>query len=195
MGQLFRKTIIGGIIFLIPVVALVAVIGKALDVMSMITGPLTAHFSMDRLGAFAIADLLALALLVLICFGAGLLAGQPLARRLVESLESRFLAKLPPYALLKAKTQTMLSAEDVEGMVPVVVRFDDSWQMAFEIERIQNDKVALFLPGSPDPWAGSVCVVTTDRVNLLDVSIPVVAKLQQRLGRGTKKILHDRLQP
>jgi hypothetical protein len=48
----------------------------------------------------------------------------------------------------------MLSPEDIEGMSVAAVRFDDLWQIGFEIERFEGGKVALFLPGSPDPWSG-----------------------------------------
>jgi uncharacterized membrane protein len=182
--QFVKTTVIGGIVFLIPIVVLIAVLGKALEVTGAIASPLAARFPVETIGTFAVSHLLALVILVLICFAAGLLARTTAAQRLIEGLENRFLSKLPPYALLKAKTQSMLSPEDVEGMTPVAVRFDDSWQIAFEIERLQGDKVALFLPGAPDPWAGTVCVVTADRVTPLDVSIPFIAKLEKRLGRG-----------
>lgn len=191
--QFLRTTVIGGIVFLIPIVVLIAVIGKALEVTGSLATPLAAGFPMEAVGSVAVSHVLALLILVLICFLAGLLARTRAARALVENLEVRFLSKLPPYALLKTKTQSLLSPEDVEGMVPVVVRFDDSWQIAFEIERVHDDKVALFLPGAPDPWAGSVCVVTADRVTPLDVSIPFVAKLEKQLGRGTREALSGRI--
>jgi uncharacterized membrane protein len=107
---------------------------------------------------------LAIVLLLLICFMAGLLARLALARRAVGALEANVLSRLPAYALLKTKTQSMLSLEDIEGMSVAVVRFDDLWQIGFEIERIEGGKVALFLPGSPDPWSGSVCIAEEDRV-------------------------------
>ena len=138
--------------------------------------------------------LLAFAVLVLICFLAGLAARTVIARKLVETLESNVLSKLPAYALLKAKTQSMLSPEDVEGMTPVVARFDDSWQIAFEIERIQDDKVAIFLPGAPDPWSGSFCVMTADRITPLDLTIPLAAKIAKRLGKGANDAMRGRLQ-
>jgi uncharacterized membrane protein len=74
-------------------------------------------------------------------------------------------------------------------MSPVAARFDDSWQVAFEIERIEDGKVVLFLPGAPDPWAGSVCVVTKDRVSPLDLTVTSAVNLMKRLGKGTTAAL------
>jgi uncharacterized membrane protein len=87
----------------------------------------------------------------------------------------------------------MLSLEDIEGMSVAVVRFDDLWQIGFEIERIEGGKVALFMPGSPDPWSGSVCIAEEDRVTPLDLPVAAVAKMVRRLGRGANEALRDRL--
>ena len=76
----------------------------------------------------------------------------------------------------------MLSPEDIEGMSVVIVRFDDLWQIGFEIERIEGGKVAVFLPGSPDPWSGSVCIAEEERVTPLDVPVAAVVNMARRLG-------------
>lgn len=191
--QFIKTMVIGGVVFLLPIVVLVILVGRALELTGIIAAPIAARLSITGLAAMVVADVLAVLLLLLVCFLAGLLARTRRAREAVGRLESRFLSKLPPYALLKAKTEGMLNQEDVAGLAPVVVRFDDSWQIAFEIERIDPDRVALFLPGAPDPWAGTVCVVTADRVSPLDVSIPFVARLEKRLGRGAREALQRRL--
>ncbi len=191
--QFVKTTVIGGIVFLIPIVIFIAVIGKALEIAGAIATPLAAVLPVDSIGDLAVVHVLAVLIVVLICFLAGLTARTVIARKLVGTLEAKVLSKLPAYALLKTKTQSMLSPEDVEGMTPVVARFDDSWQIAFEIERIQDDKVAIFLPGAPDPWSGSVCVMTEDRITPLDLTIPLVAKIAKRLGKGANEALRDRL--
>jgi uncharacterized membrane protein len=145
------------------------------------------------IGGFAAANVLAILLLLLICFIAGLLARLALARKAVGALEANVLSRLPAYALLKTKTQSMLSPDDIEGMSVVVMRFDDSWQIGFEIERIEGGKVALFLPGSPDPWSGSVCIAEEDRVTPLDLPVAAAAQMARRLGRGVNEALRGRL--
>lgn len=188
-----RTTILGGIFFLVPVVFFVAVIGKALDITGNIATPLTAALRVESVGGLAVVEILAVAILVLICFLAGLVARTVIGRKAVEALEAKVLCRLPAYALLKSKTENILTPEDMEGMTPVVARFDDSWRIAFEIERVHGGKVAIFLPGAPDPWSGSVCVMTEDRVAPLDLTIPYVAKMAKRLGKGANEALRDRL--
>jgi uncharacterized membrane protein len=87
----------------------------------------------------------------------------------------------------------MLSPADIEGMSVVAMRFDDCWQIGFEIERIEGGTVAVFLPGSPDPWSGSVCIAEADRVTPLDLPVAAVVNMARRLGRGANEALRDRL--
>jgi uncharacterized membrane protein len=193
MLKLIRTTIVGGIVFLIPIAILVAVIAKGLQATGVIARPVAAVFPVYMIGGIAVAQVLAIVFLLLICFMAGLLARLALARRAVSALEANVLSRVPAYALLKTKTQSMLSPDDIEGMAVVLMRFDDSWQIGFEIERIEGGKVALFLPGSPDPWSGSVCIAEEDRVTPLDLPVAAVARMVRRLGRGANEALRDRL--
>jgi uncharacterized membrane protein len=192
--RFIKTTVIGGILFLVPIVIFIAVIGKALEVSNQLAAPLAAVLPVDSIGDLAIVHVLAILILVALCFVAGLIARTAGAKHLVDRLEEVFLSKIPAYALMKTKTQSMLNPDDIRDMAAVVVRFDDSWQVAFEIERVEGNAVAVFLPGAPDPWSGSICVVTADRVTPLDTSIPIVAKVAKRLGRGVSETLRDRLQ-
>jgi uncharacterized membrane protein len=193
MLKLIRTTIIGGIIFLIPIAILVAVIGQGLKIAGVVAKPVANAFPVDMIGGAAVAHALAIALLLLTCFMAGLLARLALARKAVGALEANVLSRVPAYALLKTKTQSMLSADDIEGMSVAVVRFDDLWQIGFEIERIEGDMVAVFLPGAPDPWSGSVCIAEANRVTRLDLPVAALANMMRRLGRGANEALGARL--
>ena len=105
--QFVKTTIIGGVLFLVPIVIFIAVIGKALEVTNKLATPLAALLPVDSIGDLAIVHLLALAILVLVCFLAGLAARTVVAKRLVDRLESSVLTKLPAYALLKTKSQSL----------------------------------------------------------------------------------------
>ena len=73
-------------------------------------------------------------------------------------------------------------------MLPVVARFDDNAQMAFELERAEGI-VTVFLPGSPDPWGGTVVHMPEDRITVMDAKMQDVSKIMKSLGRGSSSIL------
>ncbi len=193
MFGFIRTTVLGGLLFLFPIVFIVAIIGKALEITNKISARLTGLLAIDSIGGLAVVELLALVILVLICFLAGLAARTAVARRFLQSLEMNVLGKIPAYTLLKAKAESALRPEDMGNMSPVLGRFDDSWQLGFEIERIGDGKVVVFLPGAPDPWSGSVCIMTEDRIMPLDLTVKSAADVMKRLGKGLTGALRDPL--
>ncbi len=191
MSNFFKTTILGGIIFLVPIVFFIAIIGKALQVTIKIATPLAKIFGISSAGGVVTIQLLAIIILLLICFVAGLAARTNRAKKFVAYLENNILAKVPAYALLKAKSQNILSPKEAEGLIPVMARFDDSWQLAFEIERLEKNKVVIFLPGSPDPWSGAVAIIDADRVTTLNLSSLATGNILKRLGKGAAAVIKD----
>jgi uncharacterized membrane protein len=191
MFRFLKTTILGGILFLVPIVIFIAVIGKALQLTHKLATPLARMLPVESVGGLAVVELIALGILILVCFIAGLAARTQRARKLVQSLEANVLDKIPAYALMKAKTGSILAPEDARDMLPVMVQFDDSSQMGFEVEKIGEGKSLVFLPGAPDPWSGSVCIVTADRLHPLNLNIKEVGVLMKRLGKGSAAALRD----
>jgi uncharacterized membrane protein len=195
MLRFLKTTVLGGIVFLVPIIIFIAIIGKALKLTNTLAAPLAERLPVDSVGGLAVVHLIALAILVLICFIAGLAAKTAFAGKFVQSLEANILDKIPAYALLKAKAGSVLTLDDSTGMHPVLARFDDSWQLAIEIERIGGGKVVVFLLGAPDPWSGSVHIMTEDRITPLDSTVGSAAKLMKRLGKGSTEVLPTGLHP
>ena len=69
----------------------------------------------------------------------------------------------------------------------MIVKFDDNAQIAFEIERSERGNVVIYLPGSPNPWSGSVVYFEEDRVERLDMTVPEAINNIRHLGRGSAK--------
>ncbi len=51
-------------------------------------------------------------------------------------------------------------------------------------------RVVVYVPGAPDPWSGAVFVMTADRVEPLEASMPAAVKNIRALGRGTTRLLN-----
>lgn len=184
MLKFLKTTIFGGIIFLVPVIILIAIIGKALAVIGKITAPFAKALPFGPVGDAVVVNIVGITIIVLICFLGGLIAKSAIVAELVGSIEEKFLSKIPVYSLVKGAVSSSLQGGEAEGMKPVLVRFDDSWQIAFEVEKLTDDKVAIFLPGAPDPWSGSVCFVTEDRVTKLDANLMSVKNIMEGFGKG-----------
>ena len=60
---------------------------------------------------------------------------------------------------------------NVWTFVPILVTFDEYFQVAFETDRSVQGTVAIYLPGAPNPWSGNVVFVAANRVKNLSVSV------------------------
>ncbi len=191
MIQFLKTTIIGGVLFMVPIIILIEIVGEALEITDKLAAPMAAFIPIESIGNIEVLNLLAIVVLLLICFLAGLAANSALAVMLVGSVESKFLNKVPGYELYKWK---LTDSPDDENMKPVLVRFHDSWQIAFEIEHIEGGKVAIYLPGAPDPWSGSMCFVPEAHIKPLDLKLSSALEVLRSLGKGSNEKLRLYLQ-
>lgn len=76
-----KTTIIGGLIFLVPVAIVAVVIGKAFSIMLIVAEPLDQLIPIDQVGGIAFVNLLALLAIILVCFIAGIIAKSALAKK------------------------------------------------------------------------------------------------------------------
>jgi uncharacterized membrane protein len=186
--QPLKTTLIGGVVLLLPLVVALAVIGKGVALVGDAAAPLIARLPDKSVGGVALATLATVVLLLLLCFGAGLLARAALGRKLSETFENRLHALYPRYTVFKGMTQD-LAGEGMQGLRPVLFSADDQQMLAMEVERLADGRVVLFVPGAPDPWSGSVVLVAPERVAALSVDLGAVNRVLKGLGRGTARLL------
>jgi uncharacterized membrane protein len=187
--QFLKTTVFGGIVFLVPVVIFAIIIGKAFRFMRKFTVPFADLLPFGPVVDAIVVNLLGIALVVLICFLGGLTAKSALVANLVDKLEANFLSKVPIYSLIKGTVSSTLKVEDAEAMKPVLAHLDDCSQIGFEIERVRGGKVAVFLPGAPDPKSGSVGYFTEDRITSLDASLLSTMRVLKGFGKGSNSEL------
>jgi uncharacterized membrane protein len=184
-------TLIGGVVFLLPLVVVLYVLGQGLALTTRVAQPLTAMLPDASVGGVALASIAALALLLLACFGAGILARAALGRALTDRFETRLQTVYPRYAVIKVMSQGLHGALGQRVLQPVLVSFDDHQLIAFDIERLHDGRAVLYLPGAPDAWSGSVVLVAPERIAALDIDSAALARSLQGLGRGTAALLRS----
>ncbi|MCX6922579.1 MAG: DUF502 domain-containing protein, partial [Verrucomicrobia bacterium] len=149
MLQFTRTSLVGGILFLVPILVLAVILGKAFGIAHKIVMPLAAHLPIESVLGLETPRVLASALLLFFCFLTGVFARTACARKIVNWLETALLYNLPGYEFIKTMSENFLAAEK-EHVYPVVLaRIEDSWQLAFLIERLEGGLFAVFVPGTP----------------------------------------------
>ena len=183
-----KTMIIGGLIFLVPFAIALVVVGKVFGVSMRLAKPLADRIPLDVVAGIALANILAAVIILVACLLAGIVATSTPGRRLYRKLDEWLLNLIPRYTFVKSMTESF--GGDAQSVLrPVMVRFDDLSQMAFEVEQGPGDLVTVYLPGSPDPWSGSVAHVTSDRIDSVAADFASVIKALRKVGRGSTALL------
>jgi len=187
----FTTTLIGGVVFLLPLVVVLYLLSQGLGMAVRAVQPLLPMLPFQSVGGIALSGVAALALVLLLCFGAGLLARAAVGRAFSERFENRLQTLYPRYTVIKAMSQGLHGALGDGVLKPVLASFDDHQLIAFEMERLEDGRAVLYLPGAPDAWSGSVVLMAAERLQPLDVDAAELAKALQALGAGTSTLLRD----
>jgi uncharacterized membrane protein len=184
-----KSTLIGGAIFLIPGCLVFFVLAKAFTLLRSVAAGLGSRLGVTGPLGLTLLDVAAIAVVLLMCLLAGVLARRATAQRLRSKMDQILLSSFPGYAFVKGLTEHMQQSQELAtSFLPVWVRFDDFSQVAFETARLPGGLVALYLPGAPNPWSGSVVFVLAERVIRLPMPVTEVLKMIRTLGRGSEAL-------
>ena len=184
-----KATLVGGLMFLVPVVLVALVLRHALQFAGKIAQPIAAVLPISHLGGVAIATIIAVAVLLCIAFLAGLLSRTGPGRRVTHWFEESILGGMPQYRMVKSLAEGLTQLENGAGMQPVLMRGDEGWMLGYQMEELPDGWRVVFLPASPTPMSGNVMYVEASRVQSLDLSMRDAMQLVKRLGIGSAEKL------
>jgi uncharacterized membrane protein len=186
----FKTSAIGGLIFLLPVAVIGGVLGYVYNVVLVIYEPLKEYLPVSSVGGTMLLFLIAAGILVMLCFFCGLAARRAIARKFSQTVEKHLVMVFPKYAIYKDILAGNVGG-DAHGpsLIPVTIHFDDAIRIGYEAGRTERGLVIVYMPGSPDPWMGSVVLVEPGRIQSLDVDFNETAAICERLGRASGQLL------
>jgi uncharacterized membrane protein len=187
MGFL-KATIVGGVLFLLPVVLVLVVLGHAMRLAGKVAQPIAALLPHALVGA-GIVTVLAVLVLVLVSFLAGLVARTRPGKRMVRTFEASLFGAVPQYQLVKSMAECLVQVENAEGVKPALISIEGGWQIGYLLEPLENGWVAVFLPQAPTPVSGTVMYLPADRVHALDIPMVKAVAIVKRLGVGSAAAL------
>lgn len=185
-----KSTLIGGIFFLIPIVLLIVILSKAYDLMLKIAKPLSDVIPLEQIGGVALANILVVLLLLVVCFLAGLLATRSRFKALQGYIEEKILGALPGYRVVKAFLNSMeLYESHEEKLKPVHVELERHSRLGFEMERSEKGDVVVYLPSAPNFISGAIMVVPAAQVTLLDIPLKNITDCMEQFGFGVTEVM------
>ncbi len=193
--SVLKTTAIGGIFFLLPLVVVGALLGQLLQVVWIVARSINEYMPFKTAAGYGLLMAIALLVLLLLCFIAGIVARRSLGKRFTESIEKYLLMLFPRYAIFKEQLTGNIGGEVLHNQLkPVIVSLPEGQRLGMEVERGLVDdasRVTVFLPGSPDPWSGCVVIVESFRVKKLEIPFGEALATVEQLGRGSLKLLQS----
>ncbi len=189
--EFLKTTIVGGLLFLVPVVLLVAIVGHAMRLVSKIAAPIAARFPVHEVAGVAFASVVAALVLMLLAFLFGLVARTDTGRAVMRWFEESLLGGLPQYRMMKTMAEGLAQVESASDIKPALVSIEGGWQIGYVLEEMRTGWTAVFLPQAPTPMSGNVMYMPSHRVRPLDMPIGEAMLLVKRLGVGSAAALRQ----
>ena len=189
--RIIRTTLVGGILFLVPLAVFFILLEKAYHIVEKVTLPLSSHLPKVNILGLALQEIIGLLVIVFICFLAGIIARTSIAKTLVSKLENKILSLIPGYSFMKGINENIFGVEDEDSLKVILARVDDGWQFAFLIEQINEDHFTVFVPDAPNPMSGGVYFMEKDHIKEVSISQKEALQCIRKLGFGSKDLLKD----
>lgn len=189
--KFIKTTIIGGVVFLVPLVFLLFILGKAINFMMIIAKPLADWLPVDTVGGVALANLLAVLAVIVVSFIAGLVARHTIASGMVKKLESKVLMNIPGYTMIKGIKSGFDTSEST-AMRPIAVLLGSAERIALEVEKLPDGRSMVYIPSAPSAWSGITQILPADQITYLDVPVTKIMELTEKFGHGAGDLLKQK---
>jgi len=166
--KFLKVTLIGGLLVVLPVWVSLLLLFKA------IKGAMAMLLPIAKLLPqwFVHEKIVALGLLLVICFVVGLLIrtkpGQCVGRWLTQHIFDR----IPGFALMRGMTRQLAGDKEEQSFQPALVEIEEALVPAFIIEKHTDGQFTVFVSSSPTPMAGTIYILQPERVHPVDVPLP-----------------------
>ncbi|MFN3158144.1 MAG: hypothetical protein ACE37I_02445 [Rubinisphaera brasiliensis] len=189
----FTTAAVGGILFLLPLVVVCVLLSYIYSAVIVIYNLLRPYIPVSSVVGYITLFLMALGILVMLCFFCGLLARRALARKLSKGFENQLTMVFPKYPIYKdLLADSIGGSENVPSLTPVLVEMADCKRLAFEADRLPDGSVVVYLPGGPDTWVGDVVLVKPEQVKPTELEFSDVLRIMERLGRDSYQVYQER---
>ncbi len=190
--EFIKTTTIGGLLVLLPVVAVLALVGIAVATIIKIVTPIAEKLPIKTIGGLALATLLAVLVILAFCFLAGLLVRMRIGQLIQQRVENLLLQRLPGYVMFKNLTRQLAGQEGIEFAPALVDLYgSEARVVGLIVEEHADGKFTVFVPISPTATLGQVYLLPTTNVERLEARFVDVVNSLTQWGMESKKLFQS----
>ena len=194
MREFLKSTLVGGVVFLLPLALVLAMLGYAVQLVSGVARPALEFLGLEDYGmvqGLGIVTVASVFILVTLAFVAGVLARTAIGSSLTDWLEKAILNRIPQYQMMKSMAGSFATLQSQAGLSPALIAHEGGWRIGYRLETLDNGWETVFLPQSPGTMTGVVAYMPADSVRPLSISMTEATSLVQQMGLGSRASLRD----
>ena len=181
----FVGALVSGALVVLPVYLAILLMLRSMKAVGGLVKPLAAL--LPHWGPAV--DVLSLLLVLLICLAVGVLIRTAAGRTAVKHVEKMLFSRLPGYSLFQSLAHRVAGDSDEQAWQPALVEIEESLVPAFIVEELDDGRYTVFVPSIPTPFAGTVYVLTPERVHIVDVPFAQAVRTISQWGAGSKELV------
>lgn len=185
LAEFTRTTLVGGVLVLLPIYLAVLLLLKALTAVMGLIAPVTAQVPATA----DFREILAVLIVLVACFVAGLIVRTGPGGRGVRELQRRLLEKIPGYKLLRNVITRLSGDNSSDAFAPAIVELEDALVPALIVEELPDGQFVVLVPSVPTPVSGALYILPPARVHRIDVPLTQVMTVYTRWGEGAGELV------
>lgn len=191
--KFLKTTFLGGFFFLLPLMVVVILVQEGIKRLAKLVKPLGDWLQLKTAIGIETPYLLALVLLLLVCFLAGLAAKTKIGASFRDGIDRWLSVHIPGYVATKKQTKKLVGESSTPFRTCGLVKFGESWSFVFLMDQPKAGWRTVFVPVAPGANSGSVQIVPEQWVQPLDANFEAVSQCLGALGSGSKALLERAL--
>jgi uncharacterized membrane protein len=185
LAEFSKTTLIGGVLVILPIYITILLLVKTVAGVAALVSPVTALVP----AVLQFREVIAVAILILACFVAGLLLRTGAGLRTKNVIERNLLERIPGYALIRGITARVAGKQEDETFAVALVEIEDALVPAFVVEKHDNGAFTVFVPSVPTPAAGAIYILPKERVHIVDIPFNKLLTVISKWGAGARDLV------
>jgi len=190
LTEFIKTSLLGGLFVLLPLVLFYLLLSELLALVVMLATPIADLFPKGTFDEVQMPVVVGLILIVGVSFLLGLALRSAALRRLGLWVEHQLLGRLPLYNAVKSLARGLVGAqEDTAFRSAVLHSPDGEREIVYVIEEHGDGQMTVLVPWAPASFAGAVKIISSDRIEMLDVSVGDASRVLGHWGVGARDLI------
>lgn len=195
LKNFFLTSIIGGLLVILPIGLIVWVFSIVINFLIRYISPVTKLVSMFIIDVRILPVIIAVVIIILICFFVGLFVKTKIGNWVHNNIELKILSKIPGYNMVKGAIGQILSTERKTRPFSKVVLFklynNDVLMTGIITDDEHEEYITIFCPTAPNPTSGFIYHVPRKQVFELEEGVENTMRTVLSGGSGSNILISE----